>query len=108
MNIFIDPGLAFGTGSHPTTRLCLESLCDISKKYKDGCLLDVGCGSGVLSIAAYKLGFKFFTAVDVDNQALRITRENAKKNNVSIKNKDKLEEINLKTALELLNNKKKK
>ena len=85
LNIFIDPGLAFGTGSHPTTRLCLESLCDISKNYKDGSLLDVGCGSGILSIAARKLGFKFSTAVDVDNQALKITKENMQKNNVSIK-----------------------
>jgi ribosomal protein L11 methyltransferase len=74
--VVIDPGLAFGTGGHPTTRLCLELLSSLEPTS----LLDVGCGSGVLSIAAYKLGYRPVTAIDVDEAAVEATRRNAEAN----------------------------
>jgi ribosomal protein L11 methyltransferase len=76
--VVIDPGRAFGTGAHPTTRLCLELLQEVESTS----LLDVGCGSGVLSIAAAKLGFAPVTAVDLDDTALEVTAENAAANGV--------------------------
>ena len=78
--IVIDPGRAFGTGAHATTRLCLDLLQDAEPTS----LLDVGCGSGVLSIAAAKLGFDPVTAVDLDEVALDSARENAKVNGVEL------------------------
>jgi ribosomal protein L11 methyltransferase len=78
--VVIDPGRAFGTGAHPTTRLCLELLQEVEPTS----LLDVGCGSGVLSIAAAKLGFAPVTAVDLDDTALEVTAENAAANGVVI------------------------
>ena len=78
--VVIDPGRAFGTGAHPTTRLCLELLQDAEPTS----LLDVGCGSGVLSIAAAKLGFAPVTAVDLDEVALETARENARVNAVEL------------------------
>jgi ribosomal protein L11 methyltransferase len=78
--IVIDPGRAFGTGAHPTTRLVLELLAAVPR----GSLLDVGCGSGVLSIAAVKLGFAPVTALDVDEQAVAATRRNAELNGVLV------------------------
>jgi ribosomal protein L11 methyltransferase len=78
--VTIDPGRAFGTGAHATTRLCLELLQDVEPTS----LLDVGCGSGVLSIAAAKLGFAPVCAVDVDEVALEVTSSNAVANRVSV------------------------
>lgn len=79
--IVIDPGRAFGTGTHPTTRLCLELLLDVEP---GGSLADLGCGSGVLAIAAAKLGFGPITALDSDRAALEATRENARANGVEL------------------------
>jgi ribosomal protein L11 methyltransferase len=78
--VVIDPGRAFGTGAHATTRLCLELLLDAPR----GSLLDAGCGSGVLSIAAAKLGFDPVYAVDVDEQAIEATERNARANGVDV------------------------
>ena len=78
--VVIDPGRAFGTGAHATTRLCLELLQGLEPTS----LLDVGCGSGVLSVAAAKLGFAPVTAIDLDDVALETTRENAAANGVDV------------------------
>ena len=79
-SVVIDPGLAFGTGAHPTTRLCVNLLA----RSERGSLLDVGCGSGVLSIAASRLGFAPVCAVDNDPVAVETTIANAAINNVTI------------------------
>ena len=79
--IELDPGLAFGTGQHPTTRMCLELLGDLDLDGER--LLDVGCGSGILSIAAAKLGADVVGS-DLDEWCIAATNENAAKNNVSI------------------------
>jgi ribosomal protein L11 methyltransferase len=78
--VVIDPGRAFGTGAHPTTRLALELLQEL----EPGALLDVGCGSGVLSIAAAKLGFGPVTGIDLDRAAIEATRTNAAVNGVEL------------------------
>ena len=83
--VSLDPGLAFGTGTHPTTALCLGYLDSLDLQGKQ--VLDYGCGSGILAIAALKLGAKNALGVDIDEQALQASRENAERNNVS----DKLE-----------------
>ncbi|HTN94086.1 MAG TPA: 50S ribosomal protein L11 methyltransferase [Gallionella sp.] len=75
INIALDPGLAFGTGSHPTTRLCLRWLED--NLHGGEGVLDYGCGSGILAIAAIKLGAAHATGVDVDLQAVNASRDNA-------------------------------
>jgi len=76
----LDPGLAFGTGSHPTTRLCLRWLRDHLRG--DESVLDYGCGSGILAIAAAKLGAARVVGVDVDPQAMRASTSNATMNSV--------------------------
>ena len=79
--VHLDPGLAFGTGTHPTTALCLEWLDGIDLTGKS--VLDYGCGSGILAIAALKLGAASATAMDIDPQAVIATRQNAADNNVA-------------------------
>ena len=82
INIILDPGLAFGTGAHPTTHLCTEWLIDnVSKEKK---VLDYGCGSGILAIAAYKLGAKVVKGVDIDPQAIIASKENGTLNECNI------------------------
>ncbi len=77
----LDPGLAFGTGTHPTTALCLQVLESLPLEGRT--LIDYGCGSGILGIAALKLGASRVVAVDLDPQALIATRDNAERNGVS-------------------------
>src|SRR4051794_14843010 len=77
--IVIDPGQAFGTGTHPTTALCLELMLDLKA---EGSFADLGCGSGVLAIAAAKLGFAPVTALDAERQAVDATNMNARENGV--------------------------
>ena len=79
----LDPGLAFGTGTHPTTALCLEWLDSAELAGKT--VIDYGCGSGVLALAAIKLGAAHVIAVDNDDQALAATRDNAQRNGVADK-----------------------
>jgi ribosomal protein L11 methyltransferase len=76
----IEPGRAFGTGAHPTTQLCVELLLELER----GSVVDLGCGSGVLSIAAAKLGFAPVLALDSDAHAVEATRANALTNGVDI------------------------
>jgi ribosomal protein L11 methyltransferase len=78
--VVVDPGQAFGTGAHATTRLCLGLLQEVPR----GSLLDVGCGSGVLAIAGAKLGFAPVTALDVDPAAAAAAEENARRNGVEL------------------------
>jgi ribosomal protein L11 methyltransferase len=78
--VVIDPGRAFGTGGHPTTRLCLQLLLE----FELGSLLDVGCGSGVLAIAAARLGFSPVVAIDDDPAALEAAARNARANAASV------------------------
>lgn len=78
--IEIDPGIAFGTGSHETTKLCIQAL---DRYVKEGdSVLDVGCGSGILSIAALKLGAKHATAIDIDEVAVKVAAENMAVNHI--------------------------
>lgn len=77
----LDPGLAFGTGTHPSTRLCLEWLETLPLAGRR--VLDFGCGSGILSIAAALLGARSVVALDIDHQALTATRSNARRNGVA-------------------------
>jgi ribosomal protein L11 methyltransferase len=79
--VVIDPGRAFGTGTHPTTRLCLELMLDLGGR---GSFTDLGCGSGVLAIAAAELGWAPVLGVDHDPLALEATRENARVNGVEV------------------------
>jgi len=82
INIVLDPGMAFGTGSHPTTQLCLEWL---EREVRPGMsVLDYGCGSGILAIAAAKLGAMPVNGLDIDPQAVLAARANAKANQVAI------------------------
>jgi len=80
--IDLDPGMAFGTGLHPTTRLCLRALEELAERGPLGRVLDVGCGSGILSIAAVKLGGTRALGVDIDPIAIEATQANARHNRV--------------------------
>jgi ribosomal protein L11 methyltransferase len=81
VNIRLDPGLAFGTGAHPTTRLCLRYLAGHVTRTES--VLDYGCGSGILAIAAAKLGAGHVVGVDIDPQALHASVDNARENRAS-------------------------
>lgn len=80
VNVMLDPGLAFGTGTHPTTALCMQWLDATIKSEQT--VVDFGCGSGILGIAALKLGAKRVIGVDIDPQAIEASLANAKRNNV--------------------------
>jgi ribosomal protein L11 methyltransferase len=101
INLILDPGLAFGTGSHPTTHLCIEWLIDNVKKNNQ--ILDYGCGSGILAIAAKKIGCKSALGVDIDPQALIASKDNAKLNNVNIEFIESSEPIEIKADLIVAN-----
>ncbi|MEQ2027075.1 50S ribosomal protein L11 methyltransferase [Xenorhabdus szentirmaii] len=81
VNVMLDPGLAFGTGTHPTTSLCLQWLDGLDLAGKT--IIDFGCGSGILAIAALKLGAKRAIGIDIDPQAIQASRDNAERNGVS-------------------------
>ncbi|MCG7498965.1 50S ribosomal protein L11 methyltransferase [Vibrio sp. Of7-15] len=85
VNVMLDPGLAFGTGTHPTTSLCLEWLEGLDLTGKT--VIDFGCGSGILAIAAIKLGAEKVIGIDIDPQAILASKDNAERNGVA----DKLE-----------------
>jgi ribosomal protein L11 methyltransferase len=98
IDIVIDPAQAFGTGAHPTTRLSLELLLDVAARVGASPpppLVDLGCGSGVLAIAAAKLGFAPVTAVDHDPAAIEATLENARANGVTL---ERVERYDLRTS----------
>ena len=82
--IRFDPGLAFGTGKHETTKACLQYVDELSSRGEAGSFLDMGCGSGILSIAAAKLGYGPVRGFDVDQDAVDASVENAAKNGVSV------------------------
>ena len=81
INLMLDPGLAFGTGTHPTTFMCMQWIDE--QDFKDLEVVDYGCGSGILGIATLLMGAKKVIGVDIDPQALLATTENAKRNNLS-------------------------
>jgi ribosomal protein L11 methyltransferase len=92
VDLVIDPGQAFGTGAHPTTRLSLELLLELQPT---GSFADLGCGSGVLAIAAAQVGFAPVTAVDNEEAALEATRANAAANGVEL---DRVERMDLRSV----------
>jgi len=81
VNVMLDPGLAFGTGTHPTTAMCLQWLDGLDLQGKT--VIDFGCGSGILAIAALKLGAAQAIGIDIDPQAIQASRDNAQRNGVS-------------------------
>ena len=83
--VILDPGLSFGTGQHPTTRFCLEQIVACRDGGSATSFLDMGTGSGILAIAAAKLGYKPVPAFDFDPEAVRIARENAAENGVNVR-----------------------
>jgi ribosomal protein L11 methyltransferase len=83
--VVIDPGLSFGTGQHPTTRFCLEQLVGARVPKTRQAFLDIGTGSGILAIAAAKLGYRPVRAFDFDPVAVRVAKENARKNRVAVR-----------------------
>ncbi len=82
--LWLDPGMAFGTGNHETTRLCCERLADFStRRGNAGRVIDAGCGSGILALSAAKLGFKKIAGFDNDPEAIRVSGENAELNDMA-------------------------
>jgi len=82
VNLMLDPGLAFGTGTHPTTFMCLKWLDEHNALVQDAKVVDYGCGSGILGIASLLLGAQNFVGVDNDPQAIIATQDNANRNNI--------------------------
>jgi ribosomal protein L11 methyltransferase len=83
INIYLDPGMAFGTGNHESTRMCLEFLIDsVRSNCAQNNLIDLGCGSGILSLVAKSIGFQNVLGIDNDEDAVRISGENALLNNI--------------------------
>lgn len=80
LTVVVDPGRAFGTGAHATTRACIELLAGLER----GSLLDAGCGSGVVAVAGARLGFSPIEAVDLDPVAVEVSRETARRNGVAV------------------------
>jgi ribosomal protein L11 methyltransferase len=80
VEVVLDPGMAFGTGSHPTTSLCLAALSDLLALHPGAAVLDVGTGSGILAIAAHKLGARRVLGTDDDPKAVQVARDNAARN----------------------------
>lgn len=85
--LYLDPGMAFGTGNHETTRLCVEGLLEYSQQYdlqslSQKTIIDAGCGSGILGLSAALLGFEHIQAFDIDEDSIRICHENAALNNL--------------------------
>jgi ribosomal protein L11 methyltransferase len=99
--IILDPGLAFGTGSHPTTRLCIEWLAHHVSA--GACVLDYGCGSGILAIAAMKLGAAAALGVDIDPDAVTAARANAARNEVAARFQDTLAPLDMNANLVVAN-----
>jgi ribosomal protein L11 methyltransferase len=83
--VTLDPGLSFGTGQHPTTAFCLEQLVEARKSGQPQAFLDIGAGSGILAIAAVKLGYRPVLALDNDPTAVRVAKANARKNRIEDK-----------------------
>lgn len=84
VEIVLDPGQAFGTGDHPTTRMCLELIEGLAETSELGHVADIGCGSGILSIAAIKFGAASAVGVDTDPPSIEATLANAERNDVSL------------------------
>ncbi|HET7826420.1 MAG TPA: 50S ribosomal protein L11 methyltransferase [Anaeromyxobacter sp.] len=84
VEVVLDPGMAFGTGSHPTTSLCLAALSQLLAERPGASVLDVGTGSGILAIAAHKLGARDVAANDDDPQAVEVARQNARRNGARV------------------------
>lgn len=99
--IILDPGLAFGTGSHPTTRLCIEWLA--RHVGAGACVLDYGCGSGILAIAAMKLGAAAALGVDIDPDAVTAARANAARNDTAARFQDTLAPLEMNADLVVAN-----
>jgi ribosomal protein L11 methyltransferase len=81
--LWLDPGLAFGTGNHETTRLCIERLVDLASRPEGLRVIDAGCGSGILALSAALLGCGEVAAFDIDAEAVRVSRENAQLNGLA-------------------------
>ncbi|MDC0156342.1 50S ribosomal protein L11 methyltransferase [Verrucomicrobia bacterium] len=81
--LYVDPGMAFGTGNHETTRLCLESMISICEGKKFDDCIDLGCGSGILSLSAFLLGIEKIKAIDFDPDAIKVAHDNAALNQMN-------------------------
>ena len=93
--LYLDPGMAFGTGNHETTRLCLEEVLKIESNLSSkSSLLDLGCGSGIISLTASKLGYKPVLGIDNDEDAIRISKENAVLNSIKSDINFSVDELN--------------